>query len=120
MKKILVVEDEPEYRELAERVLSQAGYRVLTAGTGQAGLKAFRDEHPDLILLDVMLPDMVGFDLCRRIREDPSRGETPVLFCTVRSAVSSLAEGLKAGSTDYVIKPFDPKDLLERVRAALK
>jgi DNA-binding response OmpR family regulator len=119
VKTILVVDDEPEYRELAERLLSQAGYAVLTASNGAEALRAFSEKSPDLLLLDVMLPDMLGFDLCRRIRRGKERADTPILFCSVRSAVTSLAEGLKSGSTDYVIKPFEPKDLLKRVRAAL-
>ncbi len=118
-RKILVVDDEEEYRVLLSRVLTVAGYEVFVAGTGQEGLKLFSAQSPDLILLDVMLPDMLGFEFCRKIRGGGSASETPVLFCTVRSAVSSLARGVREGSTDYVIKPFVPADLLKRVRAAL-
>ena len=67
-----------------------------------------------------MLPDMTGFDFCAKIRGGRVRPKTPILFCTVRSAVSQLARGLKSGGTDYVLKPFDPEDLLARVRAALR
>lgn len=118
-KKILVVDDEEEYRVLLDRILTGAGYAVFAAGTGQEGLKLFASHRPDLIMLDVMLPDMLGFEFCRKIRGGGSAPETPVLFCTVRSAVSSLARGVREGSTDYVIKPFVPADLLKRVRAAL-
>jgi DNA-binding response OmpR family regulator len=118
-RKILVVDDEEEYRLLLSRVLTAAGYEVFAAGTGQEGLKLFAARRPDLILLDVMLPDMLGFEFCRKIRGGSNAPGTPVLFCTVRSAVSSLARGIREGSTDYVIKPFVPKDLLKRVSAAL-
>lgn len=119
MKRVLVVDDEEEYRTLLVRVLGAAGYEVLAAGNGADGLKLFSEKTPDLIMLDVMLPDMLGFDFCKKVRAGKTAPKTPVLFCSVRSAVSSLARGLKEGSTDYVIKPFVPEDLLKRVRAAL-
>ena len=120
MKKILVVEDEEEYRLLLATVLGEAGYKVFAAGTGKKGLELFAANAPDLILLDVMLPDMVGFDFCRKIRAGAAAPETPILFCTVRSAVASLARGVREGATDYVLKPFVVPDLLKRVRAALR
>ena len=118
--KILVVDDEEEYRVLLSRVLGAAGYDVFSAGTGAAGLELYASRSPDLVMLDVMLPDMLGFDFCRKIRGGKDAPATPVLFCTVRSAVSSLARGVSEGSTDYVIKPFVPEDLLMRVRAAVE
>ena len=119
-KKILVVDDEEEYRVLMCRVLAGAGYEVFSAGNGQDGLKLFAAHAPDLIMLDVMLPDMLGFDFCHKIRAGKDAPQTPVLFCSVRSAVSSLARGIREGSTDYVIKPFIPEDLLKRVRSSLE
>jgi DNA-binding response OmpR family regulator len=119
-KKILVVDDEEEYRVLLGRVLTGAGYDVFSAGNGAEGLKLFASRSPDLIMLDVMLPDMLGFEFCHKIRGGKDAPQTPVLFCTVRSAVSSLARGVREGSTDYVIKPFVPEDLLKRVAAALE
>lgn len=118
-KKILVVEDEPDYRVLLREILGKAGYAVSDASTGETGLSLYRAESPDLLLLDVMLPDMTGFDFCEKIRTGQIRPRTPILFCTVRSAVSQLARGVKSGGTDYVLKPFVPEDLLARVRAAL-
>lgn len=118
-KKILVVEDEADYRTLLREFLGKAGYEVFDAPTGETGLALFRDESPDLIMLDVMLPDMTGFDFCEKVRGGKVRPRTPILFCTVRSAVSHLARGVKSGGTDYVLKPFVPEDLLARVRAAL-
>lgn len=118
-KKILVVEDEPDYRVILREILGKAGYAVLDAPTGEAGLDLYRAESPDLVLLDVILPDMTGFDICEKIRKGKVRPHTPILFCTARSAVSQLARGVKLGGTDYVIKPFVAEDLLARVRAAL-
>jgi len=93
---------------------------VFDASNGETGLSLFRAESPDLLLLDVMLPDMTGFDFCAKIRAGKLRSQTPILFCTVRSAVSQPARGIKSGGTDYVLKPFVPEDLLLRVRAALR
>lgn len=118
-KKILVVEDESDYRAILREFLGKAGYEVFDAPTGEEGLALFKAESPDLLLLDVMLPDMTGFDFCEKIRGGKLRAQTPILFCTVRSAVSQLARGMKSGGTDYVLKPFVPEDLLARVRAAL-
>ena len=118
-QRILVVDDEEEYRALTEGVLAGAGFSVTTAANGEDGIAAYARVKPDLVLLDVMLPDMIGFDIAKAMRAT-GRPKTPVLFCSVRSAASSLAEGLRAGSADYVLKPFDPEDLLARVRAALR
>lgn len=117
-KTILVVEDEEEYRLLMESVLGKAGYRVYAAPNGKRGLALYEEVEPDLVLLDVMLPDMIGFDIGRKMRA-LGRPETPMLFCSVRSAAASLADGLRAGAADYVLKPFEPADLLARVKAAL-
>lgn len=118
-KRILIVEDEEEYRALMESVLGEAGYEVSAAANGQDGIALYAERAPDLVLLDVMLPDMIGFDIAAAMRK-AGRPKTPILFCSVRSAASSLAQGLRAGSADYVLKPFDPDDLLARVRAALR
>lgn len=118
-KKILVVDDEEEYRALLTRVLARAGYAVAAASNGAQALALYAEGEPDLVLLDVMLPDAIGFELGKKLRAS-GRPKTPILFCSVRSAASSLAEGLRAGSADYVLKPFDPEDLLARVRAALR
>lgn len=118
-KKILIVEDEPDYLDLLEHVLKKAGYSVAKAANGEDGLKAYKESKPDLVLLDLNLPDMDGLDICRRIRAEGPRPRTPILLCSVRSAVAPVAEGLKAGADDYVLKPFDASDLLARVQAYL-
>lgn len=118
-QKILVVEDEEDFRALLSGLLSKEGYAVATAENGEEGIAAYKREAPDLVILDVQLPDMEGFEICRRIRAEGPNSQVPVLFCTIRSAVAPVAEGLKAGATDYVIKPFETKDMLARVKKAL-
>lgn len=119
-KKILVVEDEFDFRELLCHVLTEKGYSVSAAGNGEEGIQLYASLAPDLVILDVHLPDMTGFEICRKIRAEGPRPETPVLICTVRSEVAPVAEGLASGATDYVLKPFQISDLLERVESALK
>ena len=119
MAKILIVEDETDFRDLIVHVLSEKGYEVQAAPNGEEGLKLYDEFAPDLCLLDVHLPDMTGFDICRRIRSQGPRPETPVLICTVRSEVAPVAEGLGAGADDYVIKPFELADLLGRIQSVL-
>ena len=118
MARILVVDDEEDYRQLHRHILERAGHEVHQADGGQAGLDAAQKLRPELIILDAQMPDLEGYEVCRRLR---ARGDkTPVIFCTVRSAVSRVAEGLRAGGSDYVVKPFSPDDLLARVREALE
>ena len=118
-KKVLVVEDETDFRDMITHFLEHAGYQVAAAGNGEDGLALYRQTSPDVVILDVNLPDMSGFDICRRIRKEGPRPETPVLICTVHSEVSGVAEGLDCGATDYVLKPFQVPDLIERLRRAL-
>lgn len=117
MAKILVVDDEEDYRALHAHILTRAGHTVVAADGGEAGLAAFERERPDLVILDAQMPDLEGYEVCRRLRA--AGHKTPVLFCTVRSAVVRVAEGLRAGGNDYVVKPFSPDDLLARVAEAL-
>lgn len=117
--RILVVEDEADFRDLITHLLQEKGFEALSAPNGEEGLKLYKESAPDLVLLDVHLPDMTGFEICRRIRAEGPRPRTPVLLCTVRSEVAPVAEGLSSGADDYVIKPFQVSDLLERIRAAL-
>lgn len=119
-RRILVIEDEEEYRKLLRATLEKAGYEFAEAGTGAEGLARLAAFEPDLVLLDVVLPDMLGFDVRRKMKPKPGRELPPVLFCTVRSAAASLAEGAGLGAADYVLKPFDPADLLARVKDALE
>jgi two-component system, OmpR family, response regulator len=115
---LLVVDDEPGITELLSTTLNLAGYRVSTAGSGNAALSAVEAERPDLVILDVMLPDMDGFTVCRRLAE---RGQAPpVLFLTARSSIEDTVTGLRIGGDDYVTKPFHVLELLARVHALLR
>jgi two-component system, OmpR family, alkaline phosphatase synthesis response regulator PhoP len=114
---ILVVDDEPKIVRLARDYLEKDGFRVLSAGDGLTALAIARAEKPDLIVLDIMLPGMDGWEVCRRLR-----GETdvPIIILTARAEESDQIVGLELGADDYVTKPFSPRALLARVRAVLR
>ena len=115
--KILIVDDDPRLRDLVRLALERAGYAVITAADGQSALTHAAREAPDLIVLDVGLPEMTGFDVCRRIR---ARSEVPILFLTALDDQIDRILGLELGADDYVTKPFSPRELVARVRAILK
>ncbi|MEW9531878.1 response regulator transcription factor [Microbispora sp. NPDC049125] len=125
-QRLLVVDDEPVVRELLSATLRFAGYTVTSAATGGEAVEAARAEPPDLVLLDVMLPDMEGFEVIRRLRELPRPldgtrpGQVPVLFLTARDATQDKINGLRLGGDDYVTKPFDLEELLARIEAVLR
>ena len=116
---VLVVDDEPDFRAIVSHILERAGYRVVAAADGTEALARFEESGPELVLLDGNLPDMDGFEVCRRIRARADGKTAPILMCTVRSAIGTVSEGFAAGATDYVLKPFDGEQLLERVASAL-
>lgn len=117
---ILVVEDEPDIREVMEYSLAREGFRVLTTGDGELGLAKAREKAPDLVLLDLMLPGLDGVDVCRRLKEDPLTRAVPVIMVTAKGEESDVVLGLGIGADDYVVKPFSPKELIARVRAVLR
>ena len=117
---VLIIDDEHDFRVICAHVLERGGYDATTAPDGLAGLKAFAERKPDVVVLDGNLPDIDGLEVCRRLRKLPGGETVPVLMCTVRSAVVTISEGIEAGVTDYVLKPFEMEDLLERVADALK
>ncbi|GAB7038525.1 MULTISPECIES: response regulator transcription factor [Catenuloplanes] len=118
MESLLVVDDEPTVRELLAATLRFAGFSVSSAATAAEALDAARREPPDLVLLDVMLPDLDGFEVVRRLRDGGTR--VPVLFLTARDAPADKVHGLTLGGDDYVTKPFDLQELLARIRAVLR
>jgi two-component system, OmpR family, response regulator len=115
---VLVVDDEPNIRELVQVALKFHGCSVTTAGTGKDALRQAGSDRPDLIVLDVMLPDMDGFEVCRRLRAGGN--EVPVIFLTARDTSSDTVTGLALGGDDYVTKPFSVEALVARVRAVLR
>lgn len=115
--KILIVDDDPRLRDLVRIALERAGHLVLTASDGRQALLQTARESPDLVVLDVGLPEMDGFETCRRIRE---RSEVPILFLTARDDELDRILGLELGADDYVTKPFSPRELVARIRAILK
>ena len=118
---ILVVDDEPHIVEVVQDYLKQAGYRVLTARDGQTALTLARHEHPDLIILDLMLPGGPdGLDVCRRLRQDPGLADVPIIMLTARSEETDRLIGLELGADDYITKPFSPREVVARVRAVLR
>ena len=117
MKKILVVDDEKKIVEIIQAYLEREGYQVISAGDGKTALSLAHSQHPDLIILDLMLPEISGWDVCRMIRKE---SDVPVIMLTARDEVTDKIVGLEMGADDYVTKPFDPKELVSRVRAVLR
>jgi two-component system phosphate regulon response regulator PhoB len=118
--KILVVEDEQAIRDMLAFNLGRAGYEVRPAANGLAARAAIADAHPDLVLMDWMLPDISGLELTRERKRDPSTREIPVIMLTARAAEDDRVAGLEGGADDYIVKPFSQRELLARVRAALR
>jgi len=117
--RILVVDDEPEAVELVEFNLKQSGYAVTTADDGAEALKKARAQTPDLIVLDVMLPEMDGFEICKSLRLDPATARVPIIMLTAKAAEIDRVLGLELGADDYLTKPFSPRELLLRVKKIL-
>src|SRR5579863_4804482 len=116
-QKILVIEDEEGITHLLNLYLKDAGYDVVVARDGADGLALHAREHPDLVILDIMLPAIDGFEVCRRIR---AWSKTPILMLTARGSEDDRIQGLDLGADDYLVKPFSPRELVSRVRAILR
>jgi len=121
MKRILVIEDDPDIAlSLRLKLERDGGFSVATAEDGAAGLRLAIDQPPDLVLLDVNLPGMDGFEVCRHLRKNPVTAATPVIMLTARIDESDRVSGLDLGADDYITKPFSPKEALARIRAVLR
>jgi two-component system alkaline phosphatase synthesis response regulator PhoP len=116
-KKVLVVDDDAKTVELVKLYLNRDGYRVLTAYDGHEALRLARENHPDLIVLDLMLPGINGLDVCRILREE---SDVPIIMLTALTTDDDRLKGLELGADDYVTKPFSPRELAARVRAVLR
>jgi two-component system, OmpR family, response regulator len=117
-QRLLIVDDEDNLRSMLAAALSHHGYQVTTAENGRIALDMVAKERPDLVLLDVMMPDLDGFEVCRRLRQDGNR--TPVLFLTARDATEDKVRGLTLGGDDYLQKPFSLDELVARAEAVLR
>jgi DNA-binding response OmpR family regulator len=116
-ERLLLVEDDASIREVTTLGLEQAGFRVAATGDGRDGLLQFRQGHFDLVVLDVMLPSLDGFEVCREIRRD---SRTPIVMLTARSDLHDVVVGLELGADDYVTKPFELPELVARIKAVLR
>lgn len=119
-KRILIVDDEPNILVPLEFLMKREGYEVSVASDGQAALEALSAGATDLVILDVMLPRMSGFEVCRRLREDPALGGLKILMLTAKGRDAEVEKGLGLGADAYVTKPFSTRDLVVRVRELLK
>ena len=119
MAKILIAEDEPDIRELVAFMLRFAGYEVLAAANGEEAVQTASRELPDLVLMDVRMPRMTGYDACRLMKADPDLRDVPVVFLSAKGQESEIQSGLDAGAEEYLLKPFSPDELTNRVRAIL-
>src|SRR5438552_11782468 len=118
--RILVVDDEPSIRSLLTRILNREGFEVILATSGRDGLDAAAKEKPDLVILDLNLPDLYGEDVCRKLRQNPATEHVPVMILTGKAAEGLSARCLNGGADDYLAKPFDIEDILAHLRALLR
>jgi two-component system alkaline phosphatase synthesis response regulator PhoP len=118
-KKILVIEDDPATLRLVDYSFRHKGYQVLTASNGLEGMRKARNEKPALIILDVMLPGMDGFEICHRLRSEPDTAQTLILMFSAKAQEIDRDTGLKVGADDYITKPVDPGELVNRVESLL-
>jgi two-component system, OmpR family, alkaline phosphatase synthesis response regulator PhoP len=120
MKKILVIDDLPENVFIVQDRLEHEGFEVITAYDGKSGMEKAKTEIPDLILLDVMMPEVAGIEVCKQLIEDPVTQRIPIILVTAKSGAEDTKEGLEAGAFDYIRKPFHKIELLARINSALK
>lgn len=117
---VLIIEDESDIANLVKFHLEKAGHTAIVAATGRMGLESIARQRPDLIILDIMLPDLDGLEVCRKIKRDAATSAIPVLMVSARGEENDIVAGLELGAEDYVTKPFSPRVLLARVRAIIR
>jgi two-component system phosphate regulon response regulator PhoB len=120
MARILVIEDEPDIQQILEYNLREKGHKVFLAGKGEEGLRLAREKRPDLVLLDLMLPDMPGTEVCKILKSDPAMRNVQVVMLTAKGEEIDRVVGFELGADDYVVKPFSVRELLLRVQAILR
>ncbi len=119
-KKVVLIEDEPDIAEVIEYNLAREGYKVFLAYNGLEGLETVKRERPEVVLLDLMLPELDGIEVCRQIRENPMTRSLPIIMVTAKGEESDVVLGLELGADDYVTKPFSPRELIARIKAVLR
>lgn len=118
-KRILVIEDSPSALRLMVYTLEKKGYQVITASDGLGGLRKARDEHPGLIILDIMLPGLDGYEVCRQLRQKPETATLPILLLSAKAHQDDKDIGLRVGANDYLTKPVDPATIVAKVETLL-
>jgi len=119
-KTILVIDDEKQFAMLVQRTLEQAGFEVIVAMDGTSGLAIAEQHRPDLVVLDLTMPDIDGLEVCSKLRADPRRRQLPILMLSARAAAPDRVIGLETGADDYLVKPFVPQELVARVKSLLR
>ncbi|MCM1986871.1 response regulator [Methanococcoides seepicolus] len=119
-QKVLIVDDEPDAVIATKRALEADGYNVIEANNGVMAFDVLKSDIPDVILLDVMMPDMDGFEVCRRLKEEPLYENIPVIMLTAKGEINDKIEGLDIGADDYMTKPFNLKELKARIKTVLR
>jgi phosphate regulon transcriptional regulator PhoB len=120
LAKVLVIDDEKDIVSLLRYHLEKSGFQCLESMDGSAALRLVREHHPDLLILDLMLPGMDGLEICRQLRQDSTTARLPILMLTAKAEEVDRVVGLEVGADDYVVKPFSPRELVARVRAILR
>lgn len=118
-RKILVIDDEPGIIEIVEANLEGDGFEVISASNGKEGLEKIKSEKPELVLLDVMMPEMDGWEVLRRVEQDPETAGMPIIMLTAKAADEDYIHGLEEGAIEYVTKPFYPQELVNRIKITL-
>lgn len=120
MAKILISEDEPDIRELIAFTLRFAGHEVITSNNGQEAYDLTLQKNPDLVLFDVRMPKMTGYEACRKLKENPQTNHIPVIFLSAKGQENEIEQGLAAGAEEYLLKPFSPEQLNARIKLILE
>ncbi len=118
-KRILLVDDEPDFVETVEFFLSGSDYQVFVAKNGKEALEMVKTERPDLVVLDVMMPEMDGLEACKRLKNDPTTNSIPIIMLTAKGRKEDVVDALAAGANSYIVKPFNLSELVERIEKAL-
>jgi len=119
-ERILVIDDDASILKLVSEVLTEEGFSVITANCGEEGIKKVHQSKPNLVILDLRLPDMDGFQICQTLKKDKSVSSIPIIMLTVKSTKSSTVAGLEMGADDYIVKPFNQEELVARVKTVLR